>query len=192
MWTCKHCKKSFDFSAVSERGNHTRWCNKNPKRNNWNKFNAGVKRFGKLIEFKVNCEECNKLFYVKEREKIFPKKDQYFCSRSCANSQGGKAKVEKCGLIGDRSIAKKYYKFECAVCGENRVVDVHHIDENRDNNSPNNLIFLCPNHHALYHRNKDVDVINIIEGHGIAWGDRLICNENNSRVRIPNAPPYFL
>lgn len=30
MWICKHCKKSFDFST-SEKANHTRWCESNPK-----------------------------------------------------------------------------------------------------------------------------------------------------------------
>lgn len=31
MWECKHCKKLFSFELVSEKANHSRWCEKNPK-----------------------------------------------------------------------------------------------------------------------------------------------------------------
>lgn len=41
---------------------------------------------------------------------------------------------------------------QCAVqhCGEH-IVEVHHIDENRENNVPSNLIVLCDKHHKLAH-----------------------------------------
>ena len=32
------------------------------------------------------------------------------------------------------------------------IVEVHHIDENRENNDPSNLIVLCDKHHKLAHR----------------------------------------
>ena len=32
-----------------------------------------------------------------------------------------------------------------------RTIEVHHIDENRENNNPNNLIALCRNHHKQAH-----------------------------------------
>jgi len=38
------------------------------------------------------------------------------------------------------------YNHRCAVCGEDRP-QIHHIDENHDNNDPMNLIPLCPNNH---------------------------------------------
>lgn len=70
------------------------------------------------------------------------------------------------------TIAKKFYDQRCVVCGFNDVVDVHHIDENRKNNSPKNLVFLCPNHHALLHRNNSEIVKQKIEEflHKY-WGD---------------------
>lgn len=43
---------------------------------------------------------------------------------------------------------------ECIVCGRRDVIDIHHIDQNRSNNNPSNLIHLCPSHHALIHRKK--------------------------------------
>ena len=145
MWTCKHCKNEFEFKTISEKANHSRWCSENPKRNDWDKTAASEKNYGKVRSFTVACNECGSDFTVKEREKLFPQKEQYFCSRNCANAQGGKAKAEKYGIVGDRTIANKHYKQECAVCGEDRVIDVHHIDEDRLNNHPSNLIFLCPN-----------------------------------------------
>jgi hypothetical protein len=34
---------------------------------------------------------------------------------------------------------------------EDKIVDVHHLDENRDNNDIYNLIPLCPTHHRYWH-----------------------------------------
>ena len=38
-------------------------------------------------EFKVHCYKCNNLFSIKEYNTEKPKKDKYFCSRSCSNSR---------------------------------------------------------------------------------------------------------
>ncbi|PSV89362.1 HNH endonuclease signature motif containing protein [Photobacterium iliopiscarium] len=40
----------------------------------------------------------------------------------------------------------------CSVqqCNEH-IVEIHHIDENRENNDPNNLVVLCDKHHKLAH-----------------------------------------
>lgn len=40
---------------------------------------------------------------------------------------------------------------ECILCGFIKVVDLHHLDEDKQNNSENNLIGLCPNHHKTLH-----------------------------------------
>jgi len=39
----------------------------------------------------------------------------------------------------------------CVLCGYNISVDVHHIDENKENNDLDNLITLCPNCHREIH-----------------------------------------
>lgn len=44
-------------------------------------------KYGILKTFKVNCKKCNNEFEVEEREKLFPKKEFYNCSRSCANKR---------------------------------------------------------------------------------------------------------
>ena len=52
-----------------------------------------------------------------------------------------------------RTTCFHFHKKECIVCGENKIVEVHHLDENNKNNSPNNLIPLCPTHHKYLHSN---------------------------------------
>ena len=47
----------------------------------------------------------------------------------------------------------------CAVCGFDKVVDLHHLDENRKNNSRENLVGLCPNHHKMFHDQRYRDEI---------------------------------
>lgn len=41
----------------------------------------------------------------------------------------------------------------CAVkgCAEHTYLEIHHIDENRENNDPSNLILLCDKHHKMAH-----------------------------------------
>jgi hypothetical protein len=48
----------------------------------------------------------------------------------------------------------------CAICGDMNNGEVAHIDPVTDtlDNSPDNLLFLCPNHHTQYHY-----------GHGRSW-----------------------
>src|SRR3989344_7663085 len=39
----------------------------------------------------------------------------------------------------------------CFLCGFDKVVDLHHLDQDKKNNSESNLIGLCPNHHKMVH-----------------------------------------
>lgn len=42
----------------------------------------------------------------------------------------------------------------CIICGFDKVVHLHHLDENHDNTSRINLVGLCPNHHKMIHMDK--------------------------------------
>lgn len=191
MWKCRHCNKEFDLVRTADKANHSRWCQHNPKRNDWNTGQATRNTYGDIVSFDVQCSCCGGSFVVKEREKLFPSKQKYFCSRKCANSVGGAAKRDKYGITGYVAVAEKFYKRECAVCGVRDILDVHHIDEDRSNYHPSNLIFLCPNDHYRLHRNKDEQVLKVIEGHGTAWGGHFTCNEDISGVQTPDAPPKY-
>ena len=40
---------------------------------------------------------------------------------------------------------------KCMICGFDKIVDLHHLDEHKYNHSETNLIGLCPNHHKMLH-----------------------------------------
>jgi len=44
-------------------------------------------KYGVIKEFRVNCDCCGHEIITNEREKLYPKKKKYFCSRSCANKK---------------------------------------------------------------------------------------------------------
>ena len=43
---------------------------------------------------------------------------------------------------------------KCIICDFDKVVDIHHLDGNKQNNSESNLIGLCPNHHRMINNYK--------------------------------------
>jgi len=160
MWNCKHCNLEFNFDRNTDKANHSRHCDKNPSKNNSYKNlkkaqNSRIdEKLGKLSDYEVVCDNCNKTFTVNEREKRFPSKEKYFCSRSCANSIGGKAKSKNYyddDSLSYRTIAWRNHIKECVVCGEDKVVAVHHVNENHYDNDPKNLVPLCPTHHHYMH-----------------------------------------
>lgn len=95
MWQCKHCNADFDFQSVSQRANHSRWCDKNPKFENYRSNKklsdavkaSVVKKYGQEKTYQITCFKCEKLFDIVERENVYPSKDKYYCSRQCANSR---------------------------------------------------------------------------------------------------------
>lgn len=158
MWQCKHCKKRYTFSLTSEKANHTRWCDQNPKYTEYRKdlkekvHSTADTIYGELLKFKVACYNCREEFIVEEREKLYPQKEKYFCDRACANAQGGIAKAEGLGLsLHYRTLCFKYHKKQCVICEEKNIVEVHHLDGDHHNNSIENLIPICPTHHKYWH-----------------------------------------
>ncbi len=59
---------------------------------------------------------------------------------------------EKWHSISQELYNKKTKK--CCICGFNKIVELHHLDENKKNNNENNLVGLCPNHHKMLHNFK--------------------------------------
>lgn len=64
-------------------------------------------------------------------------------------------------------IISLYGKCENPNCNESEVLDLHHIDENHKNNSPENHGVLCPNCHAKIHR-LGIQFNDLVPNH-ISW-----------------------
>lgn len=113
------------------------------------------------------CPICDNEFETMKGHK----REKITCSHSCSNSffRSGnnnpnwkgdeRIKFEK----EYRRICFEHHKKECIICGENKIVAVHHYDENHDNNRLENLIPLCPTHHQYVHSKYKNEVLPIIE-----------------------------
>lgn len=179
MWQCKHCEEEFNFIRATEKANHTRHCNSNPRKDN-SYINVRKKqkeyfdlKLGDYKNYTITCDRCESLFDVKEREKLFPEKEKYFCSRKCANSTGGQAKSIKYHNDDNASysvVCWRHHNKICLVCGEKNIVAVHHMNENHDDNDPKNLVPLCPTHHQYMHsRHKELIINKVLEYINNRW-----------------------
>lgn len=93
---CKWCQKDCKDMTHAQYANHVRWCKENPKRSEYIKTTYDLmqknhnSRYGEKKQFKVKCQNCNKEFSVYQRQKLFPQKKHYFCSKFCSHSYSGK------------------------------------------------------------------------------------------------------
>jgi len=115
--------------------------------------------FGPVLQHEKVCSCCGKEFIFKGRIKTKEYERAKFCSRSCANNRQSwwKGQIENGTHTykwSYRKIALEHHGHKCVVCGFDKVIDVHHLDNNRQNNTKENLVTLCPNHHYMIHRTK--------------------------------------
>ena len=75
------------------------------------------KKYGELKSFNVLCNKCGKEFEIQEREKFFPMKDKYYCSRSCANSRSHSEET-KDKLIKKFSELFPKQQYTCLYCNK--------------------------------------------------------------------------
>lgn len=124
-------------------------------------FDKGLSKRVKYEKTLKKCPVCNKEFVVKAGAK----KEKKTCSYSCSNTffRSGKDNPNWKDETY-RTTCFLYHKKECVVCGENKIIDVHHFDEDKKNNTAENLIPLCPTHHMYWHsRYKDEIFDTVIE-----------------------------
>ena len=102
-----------------------------------------------------HCATCGIEVWRSKSQFEKSKTGNIYCSKSCANSNNNH--LFKTGEnhpnyngVGYRQRAFDVYEHKCVVCGydeEERILEVHHIDEDRSNNDVSNLCILCPNCH---------------------------------------------
>jgi hypothetical protein len=181
MWSCKHCKQEFDYSSTSQKANHSRWCIAKPGSRDTTVLKAAQMRvqnekLGLMTKFIVKCDRCESDVEVTERKNLHPVKEKYFCGRKCSNFRGSglewhKGKRE---LTRYTTICFAHHEKKCVVCGENKIVAVHHLDENHKNNDPSNLVPMCPTHHQYWHSPHRADVEQSVQEYIGNW-----INKNN-------------
>ena len=121
------------------------------KQNRYNKYHL-----------KKICPVCGKEFYTDVGEKG---RRQECCSYACSNTyfRSGENNGMYSNATKYSTICFKHHPHKCCVCGEEKIVAVHHYDGNHNNNEITNLVPLCPTHHCYIHsRYKDeiIDKVN--------------------------------
>lgn len=128
----------------------------------WGKYcSMECKRIGQKNGVFKNCFICGKKTYKTQKDLRKSKSGKFFCSKSCqtlwrnkivfvgqnhANWKGGEFTYRNAILRTNKPQICKRCQFE-----DKRVLVVHHLDKNRMNNDPANLIWLCANCHMLIH-----------------------------------------
>ncbi len=150
---CKICSKEF-YAKQNwiNRGNGL-YCSR--------KCQHESQKKGKIIK----CFICKKETYKSFGRLKHSKSGKYFCNKSCQtiwrNSIVHIEKNHPNWKNGESSyrdiILRKDVQRFCRRCkiADMRVLIVHHLDKNRKNNDPHNLIWLCCNCHFLIHHNKN-------------------------------------
>jgi len=117
-------------------------------------YNLDISHFNKRGEsnrkydiITKTCPVCTNTFTTKSdtREKMT-------CSRSCSNTYYRSGEQNPNWKENTyRSTCFLYHSKECIICKESNIVEVHHLDNNHNNNNPCNLMPLCPTHHQYWH-----------------------------------------
>lgn len=108
------------------------------------------------------CPVCKNTFTTQSGSP----KEKTTCSHSCSNTFNrsgiNNPNYSPKSTRAYRTICFHYHKKQCVVCGESKIVEVHHYNENHSDDSPNNLIPLCPTHHQYIHSKYKKLIINIV------------------------------
>lgn len=136
-------------------------------------FDRGMAKRFKYEIIKKKCPVCSNEFETQSGHS----KEKTTCSHSCSNTYfrsgdnhpNWKDVTDESKSYGYRKVCFAYHKQECIVCGENKIVAVHHLDEDNKNSNPENLIPLCPTHHQYWHSRYKSEIEEIVENYIRDW-----------------------
>ena len=143
---CTHCNKQYESSCK-----HSKYCNS---------ICSSKSRLKEVVS--VECGNCNNSFN-KKKNKI-NKSYKHFCTNTCKqlyyknnpNERGiFSGHNGKSAVVSYRLKAFQHYEHKCYYCSYSKFVDVlqvHHLDKNRNNNALENLRIVCPTCHAEVHK----------------------------------------
>ena len=151
---CKHCKNKFQVLEKELNRGNGKFCSLSCS-------SKHQKRQSKKVQ--CTCYFCNESFYRVPSKLKNSKSGLYFCSRTCKDNaqrlHSGIIPLQPSHYNNGHHIRYRRLAFDnlphlCALCGYSdnpEILEVHHKDCNRKNNSLDNLQILCPNCHAVYH-----------------------------------------
>lgn len=118
---------------------------------NWERAKQ-TKKAKHVPKLERQCKHCGKTFHIYP----YRSREAAFCSRDCFYEY--RVKQTNGNYKGQRAdISPSYFrkhKRQCAICGFDIVVALHHITPKAEGGPDtfDNLIPLCPNHHAMADR----------------------------------------
>lgn len=89
------------------------------------------------------CPVCGK-----QKRNLSSKTCSYACSNTYFRTGADNGNFKNNNY---RTVCFSNHDKRCIICGEDKIVEVHHLDGKKTNNNPNNLIPLCPTHHQYWH-----------------------------------------
>ncbi len=131
---CQFCKNEIIVSNIKK---HERTCYLNPD------------------NIKL-CKVCEKP--IKDY-----KKSKGTCSHSCSNKFFSHLRNKPENYTRYTTICWKTHKKECVICGESKIVAVHHMNKNHKDNRVENLVPLCPTHHTYMHSKYKEDILPLVQ-----------------------------
>ena len=153
---CDYCHKEFELDKTIY--------NKRRKKSSHLYCSHNCSCLARRVRVQIECAVCGKKI---ERKPSAILGNLSFCSHSCANGYNNRFK-KKDSENTYRRQAMEQYPHQCFICGwdkDKRILEVHHIDENRKNNDITNLMILCP----ICHRYLTLHLYTIEELKNIIW-----------------------
>ena len=147
---CEQCGKEFQRLK--------KWVDSNSRRRVRNVCSQACRALSHQNGEDFKCAACGKQVYKSQSRAARTKSGDIFCSKSCSNGannslRSGENHPNYINGIGRyRQLAFEVYGKKCTICGYDveQVLEVHHRNKDRSNNTKENLDVLCPTHHEEF------------------------------------------
>ena len=148
---------------ISSNGTATRYVNKMIEKLGLSFETLKENHFNKYHLKKI-CPVCGKEFYTDVGKKAQKK---ICCSYACSNTyfRSGENNGMYYKATNYTTIGFRHHPHRCCVCGEEKIVAIHHYDGNHNNNEPTNLVPLCPTHHQYIHSRYKDEIIEKVDAY---------------------------